>query len=187
MQQSAVLTLPPLSVLLKEGLKGAMQRDGFFSFSPAPSAPTPVFETTQPEVRGKCDHPNEFKSDGITGLRSVKDITDVTLFPRRKAGDNQQEGGRGPVVLSVELLQSFYGMPLHVAAKKLVKFESFDLKYGSVPIFDFFLVPGYMSDCNQESMQVIIREHRCTTFPAQTRTRPFLRALNITRQSLPSC
>ncbi len=127
MQQSAVLTLPPLSVLLKEGLKGAMQRDSFLSFSAAPLPPTPAFKTAQVEGRGKCENPKDFKSDGYIGVRSVKDITDVTLFPRRKAGDNQHEGGRGPVVLSVELLQSFYGMPLHVAAKKLVNFKEFNL------------------------------------------------------------
>jgi hypothetical protein len=132
MQQSAVLTLPPLSVLLKEGLKSALQRDSFLTFSAAPSPPASTFKAKQAEVRDICQHPNEFKSDGIIGMRSVKDITDVTLFPRRKAGDNQQEGGRGPVVLSVELLQSFYGMPLHVAAKKLVNFLSFDPIFPSV-------------------------------------------------------
>lgn len=44
----------------------------------------------------------------------------VTLFPRRKAGQNRPGGGRGPVVLTLELLEQFYGMPLHVAAKRLV-------------------------------------------------------------------
>mmetsp|Transcript_15659 Transcript_15659/g.24329 ORF Transcript_15659/g.24329 Transcript_15659/m.24329 type:complete len:247 (+) Transcript_15659:214-954(+) len=43
----------------------------------------------------------------------------VTLFPRRKAGQTRPGGGRGPVVLTLELLQQFYGMPLHVAAKQL--------------------------------------------------------------------
>lgn len=43
----------------------------------------------------------------------------VTLFPRRKAGQNRPGGGRGPVVLTLELLEQFYGMPLHVAAKRL--------------------------------------------------------------------
>lgn len=43
----------------------------------------------------------------------------VTLFPRRKAGQTRPGGGRGPVVLTLELLEQFYGMPLHVAAKRL--------------------------------------------------------------------
>jgi hypothetical protein len=46
----------------------------------------------------------------------------VTLFPRRKAGQNRPGGGRGPLVLTLELLEQFYGMPLHVAAKQLVSF-----------------------------------------------------------------
>ena len=44
----------------------------------------------------------------------------ITLFPRRKAGQSRPGGGRGPVVLNLELLEQFYGMPLHVAAKRLV-------------------------------------------------------------------
>jgi hypothetical protein len=43
----------------------------------------------------------------------------VTLFPRRKAGQTRPGGGRGPVVLTLEMLEQFYGVPLHVAAKKL--------------------------------------------------------------------
>lgn len=44
----------------------------------------------------------------------------VTLFPRRKAGQMRPGGGRGPVVLSLEMLEQYYGFPLHLAAKKLV-------------------------------------------------------------------
>lgn len=44
----------------------------------------------------------------------------ITLFPRRKAGQTRPGGGRGPVVLNLELLEKFYGMPLHVAANRLV-------------------------------------------------------------------
>ncbi|EKX49985.1 hypothetical protein GUITHDRAFT_151353 [Guillardia theta CCMP2712] len=43
----------------------------------------------------------------------------ITLFPRRKAGQSRPGGGRGPVVLTLDLLEKFYGMPLHVAAKRL--------------------------------------------------------------------
>lgn len=45
----------------------------------------------------------------------------VTLFPRRKAGQSKPGGGRGPVVLTRELLEQFYGLPLHVAARRLVR------------------------------------------------------------------
>ena len=117
MQQSALLTLPPLSVLLKEGLKGALQGE----ISPkAISETLPTTPSTKPALES-CDVRFQAKSEtNYPNRHSVKDIQDVTLFPRRKAGENHQEGGRGPVILSVELLQSFYGMPLHVAAKKLV-------------------------------------------------------------------
>eukprot|EP00960_Hanusia_phi_P071432 767554-Hanusia_phi.AAC.3 len=43
----------------------------------------------------------------------------ITLFPRRKAGQAQPGGGHGPVILSLELLEQFYNMPLHLAAKRL--------------------------------------------------------------------
>lgn len=43
----------------------------------------------------------------------------ITLFPRRKAGQSRPGGGKGPVVLNLELLEQFYGMPLHVAANRL--------------------------------------------------------------------
>ena len=46
----------------------------------------------------------------------------ITLFPRRKAGQTRPGGGRGPVVLNLELLEKFYGMPLHVAANRLVSY-----------------------------------------------------------------
>ena len=119
MQQS-VLTLPPLSVLLKEGLKGALQGDISVNILSTTSSYSPILKTAPEAMNEPCEFPIQIKSDGNYGGRQGKDITDVTLFPRRKAGENHQEGGRGPVVLSVELLQSFYGMPLHVAAKKLV-------------------------------------------------------------------
>ena len=48
----------------------------------------------------------------------------ITLFPRRKAGQTRPGGGRGPVVLNLELLEKFYGMPLHVAASRLVSHGS---------------------------------------------------------------
>jgi hypothetical protein len=120
MQQSAVLTLPPLSVLLKEGLKGALQREISPNLIPQSSACTPITSSVLLEHKEAYEMPVPSKSDSNSIGRSGKDIQDVTLFPRRKAGENHQEGGRGPVILSVELLQSFYGMPLHVAAKKLV-------------------------------------------------------------------
>ena len=54
----------------------------------------------------------------------------ITLFPRRKAGQTRPGGGRGPVVLNLELLEKFYGMPLHVAAHRLASthvFQNFTL------------------------------------------------------------
>ena len=54
-----------------------------------------------------------------SGAKNGDDM--VTLFPRSKAGQSKPGGGRGPVVLTLELLEQFYGMPLHVAAKRLVR------------------------------------------------------------------
>lgn len=52
----------------------------------------------------------------------------VTLFPRRKAGQIKPSGGRGPVVLNLETLEQYYGVPLHVAAKKLVRQNGSDIQ-----------------------------------------------------------
>lgn len=69
------------------------------------------------------------KSSGLSQNQKVEMKVDaggaggddiITLFPRRKAGQTRPGGGRGPVVLNLELLEKFYGMPLHVAANRLV-------------------------------------------------------------------
>lgn len=45
----------------------------------------------------------------------------ITLFPRRKAGQSSNESNnRKPLKLSVEVLETFYGVPLHIAARRLV-------------------------------------------------------------------
>jgi hypothetical protein len=101
------LPLPPLSVLLRDAL-----RDHRAAF---PVSPVTFSCIEQPHL------------PDFTGIRNPeavkKNKEDVTLFPRRKAGQAPQEGGKGPVVLSVELLEKFYGMPLHTAAKELVQFH----------------------------------------------------------------
>uniref|UniRef100_A0A7S0LX11 RWP-RK domain-containing protein n=1 Tax=Cryptomonas curvata TaxID=233186 RepID=A0A7S0LX11_9CRYP len=98
------LPLPPLSVLLRDALKDyrAALPVSPVTFSSIEQPPLPQFTGMRnPEIVKK----------------SNEDV--LTLFPRRKAGQAPQEGGKGPVVLSVELLEKFYGMPLHTAAKKL--------------------------------------------------------------------
>jgi hypothetical protein len=45
----------------------------------------------------------------------------VTLFPRRKAGQTSPGGGGGPVVLKLSSLEMYFQMPLHLAAKRLVR------------------------------------------------------------------
>lgn len=97
------LPLPPLSVLLRDALKDyrAALPVSPVTFSSIEQPPLPQFTGIRnPEIVKK----------------SKEDV--LTLFPRRKAGQAPQEG-KGPVVLSVELLEKFYGMPLHTAAKKI--------------------------------------------------------------------
>jgi len=67
--------------------------------------------------------PSGVGSGGNLGQLSTTSSGDpiVTLFPRRKAGQIKPSGGRGPVVLNLETLEQYYGVPLHVAAKKLVR------------------------------------------------------------------
>ena len=99
------ITLPPLSVLLRDALREHR-------------AALPVSD----ESLNSIEPPPLQQLTGSRNSESVKkNSEDVTLFPRRKAGQAPREGGRGPVVLSVELLAQFYGMPLHTAAKKLVR------------------------------------------------------------------
>ena len=105
------IMLPPLSVLLKDALREFPGAFPSIQSRDFPEAPCP---NSAPFVRN-------------SDFGKVKD-QDVTLFPRRKAGQDQQ-GGKGPVVVSVELLQNFYGMPLHVAAKKLVICLSYTLSF----------------------------------------------------------
>ncbi len=100
------IPLPPLSVLLRDALKD------YRAALPEP-----------PVTSGIEQQPSLPQFAGIRKPEIEKKSKDdvLTLFPRRKAGQAPQEGGKGPVVLSVELLEKFYGMPLHTAAKKLVK------------------------------------------------------------------
>ena len=135
------IRLPPLSALLKDALKDV----------PAGSFPalggskeqedmSPVLRIEADNAANDSTSPRSMNMNQlaattasgcpstVTGVVGEKenntrgDKNDaVTLFPRRKAGQAPQEGSQGPVVLSVQLLQKFYGMPLHLAAKKLVQ------------------------------------------------------------------
>jgi hypothetical protein len=99
------IPLPPLSVLLRDALK---------DYRAALPVPTMTF--------GNIEPPPSTQLDGIRNPETVKKVNqDVTLFPRRKAGQAPQEGGKGPVIITVDRLEKFYGMPLHIAAKKLVQ------------------------------------------------------------------
>ena len=99
------ILLPPLSVLLKDALR---------EYSHA-EAPVEVYFPRAETIQAP-----EFKPFRIPD-QNDKCKEDVTLFPRRKAGQASQDGGKGPVVLSVEVLRQYFGMPLHLAAKKLVR------------------------------------------------------------------
>jgi len=83
------------------------------------SAPATRARGKSPE-RANAGRKSEMKVErGAAG----EDI--ITLFPRRKAGQTRPGGGRGPVVLNLELLEKFYYLPLHVAANRLVSIHVF--------------------------------------------------------------
>ena len=103
------IILPPLSVLLKDALREYSQPLAVPEQSASSNFQSYAEPVSKPETK-------QIRAADL----SKKCKEDVTLFPRRKAGQAPQEGGRGPVVLSVELLEQYYGMPLHLAAKKLV-------------------------------------------------------------------
>ena len=127
----AVHVLPPLSVLFKEALQreyqpGYVKEEDVDSdaAAPTPGQVTPIEQPPDASNRACVKQRSGWDAPGSEPSESrmnySKDVTDVTLFPRRKAGQKDAEGGRGPVVLTVELLETFYGVPLHVAAKELV-------------------------------------------------------------------
>mmetsp|Transcript_74966 Transcript_74966/g.201152 ORF Transcript_74966/g.201152 Transcript_74966/m.201152 type:complete len:250 (+) Transcript_74966:119-868(+) len=116
--QQAEISLPPLSVLLKEGLKGSKTAEGRRDTVQQNGSAVTAKEC--PSARDSLSVPLvKVKTDEVVKVRTSKDTMDVTLFPRRKAGENSHDGARGPVVLSVDLLKTYFGVPLHVAAKKL--------------------------------------------------------------------
>ena len=93
------------------------------SVGSSPAMPSPLLLARPAPSRASA------KSSGLSQTQKVEMKVDVggaggddiiTLFPRRKAGQTRPGGGRGPVVLNLELLEKFYGMPLHVAANRLV-------------------------------------------------------------------
>jgi hypothetical protein len=121
------LTLPPmLAPMISPSMMMGPKRDVFQKLSPPPPGPFPCLAPLNilPPPHGA---PSSIPTTPLASAKPVHhqmgsgmgdDI--VTLFPRRKAGQNRPGGGRGPVVLTLEQLEQFYGMPLHVAAKRLV-------------------------------------------------------------------
>ena len=106
--------LQPSPVTMIPGVLSISGASSMASHSPPIIAPLHVTEKTQPMKAPK----GAAERGGGSGDDAV------TLFPRRKAGQGKPGGGRGPVVLTLELLEQFYGMPLHVAARRLVRPDS---------------------------------------------------------------
>mmetsp|Transcript_74963 Transcript_74963/g.201140 ORF Transcript_74963/g.201140 Transcript_74963/m.201140 type:complete len:167 (+) Transcript_74963:119-619(+) len=149
--QQAEISLPPLSVLLKEGLKGSKTAEGRRD----------IVQQNGSAVTAKDCHPTrdslsvplvKVKTDEVVKVRTSKDTMDVTLFPRRKAGENSHDGARGPVVLSVDLLKTYFGVPLHVAAKKLVRDTL--LRHSPRILTSVCSSAGNLPNCHKESLPV---------------------------------
>lgn len=66
---------------------------------------------------GSCTDAASPTSLRKTGKAPRKPRTTNIVFPRRKAGEAQREAE--PVVITLELLQKYFDLPLHVAAKEL--------------------------------------------------------------------
>jgi len=54
---------------------------------------------------------SEFPQEGCTA--------DLTIFPRRKSGQSKRQPDHAPVIISPELLEECFEMPLIAAATKL--------------------------------------------------------------------
>mmetsp|Transcript_20846 Transcript_20846/g.51233 ORF Transcript_20846/g.51233 Transcript_20846/m.51233 type:complete len:218 (+) Transcript_20846:660-1313(+) len=121
------LLLPPIVSFGLHGqhcgaqqLAAAQLRDSVLTSAPQGPPPAQKAATREPMSHGAPTMLKTFTSQiaGSSGISPTGDGV-VTLFPRRKAGQTRPGGGRGPVVLNLEMLEQFYGVPLHVAAKKL--------------------------------------------------------------------
>jgi len=61
------------------------------------------------------------KSSGGKGrAHMVATCNDVTIFPRRKAGQDKLGSNRPPIVVSRQVLESYFDMPQQAVCKKLV-------------------------------------------------------------------
>jgi hypothetical protein len=148
--------LPPFSITFREALREYRERDVFANFAEEKS-----FHDKSSEVRD-----NSAEESEETEIQFAKDGSDdeaITLFPRRKAGQSPNDSvARKPLKLSVDVLENFYGMPLHIAARQLVSlFKLLDLAAQT----HFPDRAGHMSNCNQESLQVIIPFSRSPSNP----------------------
>ena len=108
--------LPPFSIAFSDALREFRQKDAR------------DHQIEKPIIVKLCvESPllNKKVSDDVDDMKCSKAVLDedaVTLFPRRKAGQSRNDANnRKPLKLSVEVLETFYGMPLHIAARQLVR------------------------------------------------------------------
>ena len=57
------------------------------------------------------------------GKRTVRNRDDITIFPRRKAGQDKLGSNRPPIVISRSVLESYFNMPQQKVCEKLVSGE----------------------------------------------------------------
>eukprot|EP00960_Hanusia_phi_P070497 767321-Hanusia_phi.AAC.4 len=126
LQSHVPITLPPILTSPLLNHKGEMpQHIKLPHLSPPPQGPlgylAPIKAQAFPASQEVLPHmsTSDKTSDMNTANGGSNSDDIITLFPRRKAGQSRPGGGRGPVVLTLDLLEKFYGMPLHVAAKRL--------------------------------------------------------------------
>ncbi len=104
--------LPPFSVAFGDAIREFRQRDQF-------RKQTDV--TISAEKIDDFSHETFAEETERTNPKIGSEDEAVTLFPRRKAGQPSADGNdRKPLKLSVEVLESFFGVPLHIAARQLV-------------------------------------------------------------------
>jgi hypothetical protein len=107
---NTVNMLPPFSITFREALREFRKREQPDSLSkeiPSRFSPHEVRIEEEPKVAAS---------------KPVSDEEAITLFPRRKAGQSRDDSEfRKPLKLSVEVLESFFGVPLHIAARQLVR------------------------------------------------------------------
>ncbi|MGB1597048.1 MAG: hypothetical protein ACPIOQ_30090 [Promethearchaeia archaeon] len=55
--------------------------------------------------------------------RAMQSRDDITIFPRRKAGQDKLGSNRPPIVISRTVLESYFNMPQQKVCEKLVRFS----------------------------------------------------------------